>query len=364
MTETHPRRRTPTRQVAVRRLLGRAALVGVVSAIGGCDFPTSLPRWDTRWLVPARSTVLTVDQLLPANVVASTAGSTFQVVVAPVTFSRSLLDFCGAACLALQGATGPKPAFTASIADTLRLPSNVAGATIVDGSVSVALTNGFAFDPLQPGAGGPTGTIAVTISSGSTTVGTLTLSGTSERFAPGTTITRSVPLSPAAVGNRLAIVVTLVSPAGDPVRVDTNERVTIVATSQGVHVSQVMAIVAARPVALRPFTVDLTSIDASIIDRVQGGALIVSMTNPFGVSGALTMTVSNAGMPISKPVDVRPGPTTQHIPLTRDEVKALLGRAITVNATGTLGAGTAVPLSAADTARVTTQLDLTFGTQG
>jgi hypothetical protein len=117
--------------------------------LAGCEIPTDAPIWDMTWNVPAKSTDISVNRLLPAGVTAG-ANNTFQTTVAPVTITRVLSQDC-AACVAANGQNVPKPAFTGAGTGSATLPSSVASAALAAGNaLAVNIAHNYTFDPLRP----------------------------------------------------------------------------------------------------------------------------------------------------------------------------------------------------------------------
>jgi hypothetical protein len=82
-------------------------------------------------------------------------------------------------------------------------------------------------------------------------------------------------------------------------------------------------------------TDDLAGVDASIIERVAGGALIVHVSNAVGATGTVMVTISNGSVSAIGTVDVS-GPAGQRIELTGDQVRSFVGGEITLRGSGTL----------------------------
>ena len=356
-----PRRCSPRRSrhlFPARTLRGAWPVMLLVA--GGCDVPTSLPKWDTQWLVPVENTSFPVTQLLPASVTMTADRSAFVVPVAPLTLTRPLAVLCGA-CGALSGQRVAKPAFTATLTDTLRLPSDVPAATLAGGAVVIAITNGFAFDPIRPG-GLARGTVTVTLTSGGSALGTVALDGTVDALPPGGTVTRSVPLSAAPVAGRIVLTLTVISPAGEVVRIDPTERFALTATPQGLRMSDVTVSVTQKPVTIQAAQLNVSDIDASLVERVKAGALVLDITNPFGVTGPLTLRITGPGVNLTRSVQLGSGQTTQTVPFTQEEIQSILGRSgVTFSATGAVGATQAVKLAPSQVVQLNAQLELTLG---
>jgi hypothetical protein len=327
---------------------------------GACDYPTSLPKWDTQWLVPSKSTTLSAGQLLPSSVTLASDNSAFLVSVAPVTISRSLGELCSA-CSGLNGLTTPKPPFNSTPTDTLRFPPEVSSASLAGGTVAIAINNGLGFDPIRPGVGAR-GTLQLTLTSGGTTVGTLTLDGNSDALPAGQTTTRTITLGAGAVSGKITVLMAVNSPLGDPVRIDTNQRFSVTATPQAIRFSDVTVTVSQKAVTVNQQTMDFSDIDQAVIDRVKDpSSLVLTIANPFAVTGTLSLKFINAAQPLTKQVTLSGGTTTQKVSFTHQELQSLLGRVITLQATGTVNAATAVKITPAQVLQINTQLELTLG---
>ncbi len=362
MMTYQPRRR------AARQRGRRPARAGVLRGwpllallAGACDLPSGLPKWDTQWLIPVKSSTLAVGQLLPPSVSIAPDGSAFQVTVLPVAMVRTLAQLCPAYA-ALSGQTVPKPACTSTVTDTLKLPSDVSQATLASGSVAVTITNGFSFDPLRPGASAR-GTIVLTLTSGGATIGTLTLDGATDALPAGSTITRTVALT-GVVAGRIAVGLTITSPAGDPVRIDGSQQFTVTATPQGLRLADVTVPVNQKMVAIQPVDLSVEKVDQSLVNDVKAGTLVLGIVNPFAVTGTMTVTITGPGVAITKQIPLAAGTTTQRVPFTQQEIQSILGKAgVLFNAGGPVNATQPVKLTPTQAAQVTAQLELILGPQ-
>lgn len=353
-------------QRAWQRALVGSLLGAVVPLLSSaCDYPTSAPKWRTEWLVPVKGTTLTVGELLPPGVTIADDSSAFLASVAPVTITRSLGELCGAPCQDVSGRTVPKPAFSTTVEDTVWLPSDLAAATVASGSVAISIHNGLGFDPLRPG-GTARGTIVITLASAGATVGTLTLDGDSVALAPGSTLLREIPLTGSTLGPAIVATALLTSPAGAAVPIDASQSFSLTASPQSLRLADVSVSVSEKPVAVSPFALDLGNVDASIVDHVATGSLVLDVANPFPVAGDLQLTVTGAGLdPITKPLPLAPGDTTETVAYTQDEMRSMLGQAsLEVGAEGVVTAREPVRLTPTMTVRIDARLDLIVGSEG
>src|SRR5207247_1891408 len=81
---------------------------------------------------------------------------------------RTLSGDCPA-CVAANGQTVPKPAFTSSGSGSATLPSGITTATLSGDTLFVTIQNGYNFDPIRPGAGN-NGFIVIAVKSGAATI--------------------------------------------------------------------------------------------------------------------------------------------------------------------------------------------------
>jgi len=327
------------------------AIAGAIASLTGCiDLPTDSPIVDQRWLVPGDSATLSVDRVLPPTV--TVVGNAFQVVIPSVSTTQVLSQLC-AQCTVGVGAI-PKPAFNATLTAAAALPSDVATATLVSGSVSVGVTNNLPFDPIRPSASAR-GFVIISLSNRGAVIGTDTISGASTALPPNSRVDRTIALRAGIVLNgAIDAQVRVVSPDGDPTVFASTQNISVQATPTNVRVSRATLLLTNRSVSATPTTVDLSGVDSAISDRTQGGALLVSVTNPFALRGSLTLTISAPGLTsISKPLRLDAGSaasTSQRLDFTRDEIRSLFGRSdlsLTVSGpvtgTGTGGAVDVLP---------------------
>ena len=303
-------------------------------ALGACDVPTEMPVVEQTWLIPTDSTTIGVDRFLPADV--SAVGSSFRLSVPATTFSRSLGEICPV-CPA-GPVTAPKPAFVATLAGSAELPADLMSAALESGTVTVRIANGFAFDPLRPSAGAR-GRIVTTITSDGGIVAADTVRGETSALAPGATLERVISvIHSARAAGALDVEVVLDSPAGDATTLAASQRVTVTATAGDILVSSARVVVSARDVSPDEVTIDVAEVDEAIEERVQGGALVLRIANPFKASGSFTVRLSAPGFEIARPVSVAPGPEEQEqrLELSAFELQELLGREdVVLRLTGT-----------------------------
>ena len=113
----------------------------------GCDIPTELPAFDTRWVVPAEEARFGAAELLPDDSVTLSADSSaFIMDFATVTFSETLGSLCSL-CAVADGFTVEKPTFLGESASSVDFPSEVSSIALMSGDVLFEIDNGLNFDP-------------------------------------------------------------------------------------------------------------------------------------------------------------------------------------------------------------------------
>jgi hypothetical protein len=325
--------------------------IALLAAVGACELPTRLPQWNQNWIIPGDSTTISVSQLLPSSgeLTLSTFGNqpVFALsVAAPGNYSQSLGQICSP-CAAANGTTVPKPAFSLTDSVSTSLPSDVVAATVVSGTMSYTVTNGFSFDPIRPSAAGaPYGWFVVRVMNGMTVVAVDSIDGSAMAMGKnGATLSRSVPV--ALTGGTLAldgtaplrVYLTLNSPQGDPVTIDSNQSISLSFQPTPVSLSQAQVQIGTQSVSASQANIDLTGLsDQALINRVQGGTVHLVIASPFGVQGTLIARFSAAGVaPITKTLPLTTAAQqTQDVTLTASELRSLLGSSVTLDVSGSV----------------------------
>jgi hypothetical protein len=259
-----------------RALLSAAAAIAVLS---GCDIPTEPPIIQQDWMVEVDETSLAGDQLLPTSVTVD--GDNFAVSLDPVEASETLGALCSA-CAALDQSIAAVPAFEGAYTAAQALPDEVVSAELVGGSIDVAITNGFTFDPLAND-----GTIVITIADDATgtPLGQVVFDGAAgDVLVPGTTETRSLALTTGTITGGLRATTAVNAPGGQVAFIDTSDVIETTATVTSFLVSSVTVDVGNLPVTFDERDLDFEDIDADLTDRIVAGAIILEVTNPFGVA--------------------------------------------------------------------------------
>ena len=301
---------------------GRA--VAALLVVAACDVPTELPRWDTRWVVPAENTALAVADLLPAGISVAPSGDVFEVELSPIAFSRSLQELC-VACGAVDGLTVPKPPFSISFGDEIRLPDGLLSARLVAGAIELRFSHDFPLDPLRPGALAR-GHLIISARSGPVELARDSLSGDTFALPPGEVVSRTLPLRAGDVTDPLEIGIALYSPAGDLTVIDLDDRLTVAVPAVRVQVSDPRVRVVDEELAAAAVQIDLGEVDEAVSDRVRSGAVLLRIENPFDISGAFNLSLTSPGTTIVRALEVAPGTSQVRLDLTGDDIRSLLGQ--------------------------------------
>ena len=360
-------------QIRARRVgLGAAALAAL--AAGACEFPATMPKWQTKWEVPAESATVAVANFLPAGVTIGVGGQMLVSVPAPAPVTTTLGAICGAPCGV--AATVPVPAFNnngSPIGGTLTLPASVTSAALASGQVNLAVTNNFTFDPIKPAGAAGNGSIRIKLTSnaGAVTVADTTITaGPGVTILPGVTTTFGILLKPGTVSGNFAYQVTITCPgSATPAAINPAHSFTVAPTvaAPGVAISSAVVTVVGQAISDSTPAFDLsgTQLDTTTI---QNAALVLRITNPFLAGGAMTATLSAPGVTsVTKPLTLTPANavgtpsvTTSTINYTAAEINRFIGRAgVRVKYAGTVSAtGPSNTMTVTPTQQLGLQADL------
>jgi hypothetical protein len=325
----------------VRACLRTAPLL--LAGLAACDIPTGLPRFETRIAIPLDGTRLRVSQLVPAGV--SVTPAAFHIGVAAASGSRSLAQMCGTPCTSAAGLVVPKPAFTDAFSLTSALPASIVSATLASGEAEIRVAHTFAWDPLRPPGSTTNGVLRVVLRSAGREVGRDSIT----TFAAP--VTRVIALAPGVVNSSVVVEVSIVSPAGSAVFINTSSSIGITVQPRNITAAAAHVLVQNRAVSAEALSLDLTRVEDDVRDRVQRGSVILAIDNPFTVAGELELRLNVPGVvDVRRAVALAQGATSVRVDLSRDEARALLGRMVDVSLAGpvsqTAGAVALLPTDA------------------
>jgi hypothetical protein len=359
-----------------QRVAGVVLITAVLAA--ACDLPTKVPNWDMTWNFPASSTSIRVGSILPNGTSLTPNGTAFQATMAPLTITRTLAQDCPQC---QTGVAAPKPAYTASATGgPVSLPTNVTAATLTADTVFVTMVNRYQFDPINPG-GGATGTMTFTVSTGSTVLGSLTLSGPTNTIpANGATTTAKIPVSGTASAPGISLRVDVTSPQGSTLTLSNTsaQQITFTArvgaTAQGPITASSATLSLANQV-VRPSPTDY-SVKFGSADRADSALVFLTLTNPFNLSGTFNVnflgcadgsgnfldSCPTPSILVSRQVPVAAGTTAATLRFGPNGAKALLN-AKQISFGGTVSGSTTVTPSQAVSVSTRVQVTMHTGSQ-
>ena len=330
---------------ARRRLTPLSLAVVLLAA---CEIPSGIPNWETRWVIRSETTTIPVASFFSNDV--TEVGDEFEIAFTGGAISETLADICPP-CAPFNGARVPKPEFTAVLESDVPFPVDLDSLALTRGSLQVRVTNRLGFDPIRPSAdpAAARGYMTIVISNASTVLATHRIDGAVVAFAPGSTLDRRVDFTAAAlprtIGGSVRFDVTIYSPLGDPVTINTSEFILVEAAEATIGASWAKARVQDRHVAADPITLDLAGINEEVSSRVQRGALLLDVENPFAVGGLLTATLAAPGVTLVRSLPVVPGSSTVKLEFTGPELRSLFGPAsATLTVSGPVSASPAGPV--------------------
>lgn len=343
----------------------RYALVVPLGLVAACDIPSDPPILQQTWIIPADSITVGVAEILPANVALNAGGTAFVVnVAAPAAINSTLGVLCGdPACQSPTTVTAPVPAFTSgagALGTTVSFPSGVNAATVTSGSLNLSVNNTLGFNPLRPnGTSAPFGSIAITLTSGSTT-STTTFTGATSSLPTGATTVLNVPLPTGVYTGTISVAAVLNVPAGGNGSLNSANALSIGSAVQSLTVSQATVVVNADAINTSPTEFDLEGVDFG--DQVESGGLILDVNNGLTASANMSVAISapaqngSAAVTVTKALVIPATATSSStISLSKAELQSLLGKAnVTITVTGTAtGSGAGNTVVVTPTQRIT-----------
>lgn len=348
------------------------ALLAGLPLLAACEVPSEAPIFRQTWVVPADTVAVAAADILPDGITIS--GDAFAFDTPGATFSTTLADLCGQpACQVPGTVTAPTPAFSSppgALSSTVAFPDGVTSATSDGAIVHIAITNDLGFDLLRPNGAGtaPFGTMTITISSGAASQ-QYVLNGATQGLPTGAATPLILLLDAGTtLTDELAFDVSFDVPAGGPAPMNGSNGIEIAVSVQEFLVSQA-TIALSEAVSTDPTEFDLEDIDFG--DEIQGGAILMDITNPLTASAAFNAVIiapAQDGEPlvtITKPFAIAAQPTsTATITLSQAELRSIVGKqGVTIRMDGTVtgtGPGGTVTVTPASEITVRTKLQFTI----
>lgn len=322
----------------IRRSVIVVAVVGLAAA---CEFPTEPPRWDQTWVVPGAAIAVSVAELLPPGVGLNGDGTAFVTDVPGSSVQFSLNDMCPTTCAPLDGLVAPKPEFSDTISTSTSLPADLVTATLSGGSFGGSMAHNFNFDPLRPSSDpdNPRGFITIKVTSDGNLVAGDSIHGDDQAFPGGSGLALDLAVQPVDITNELDIEIVIYSPAGDPVLIETDDTLGVGIATSTIEIAEIT--VAAGSITVPPDTIpaEFGGIDASLVERIQSGALRFDVRNPFTVTGSLDVEFRSDGFdPIQRSLSIMQGDYEDRIEFSTSELRSILGAEdLSVVTAGTVG---------------------------
>ena len=306
-----------------RSIVLLAALV-----VGGCEIPTEAPRWEQQWQVPvpADSLRVGVAELLPGSMRVSDDGEAFIAPLTGVTGRFALAAMCGA-CAGVSGATPVKPEFSDTVSIVTPLPEDLVSAGLEGRSaLDVGVSHSFDFDPLRPGSGpgAERGWMVIRVTSDGNVVAEDSISGEDTAFPAGTVIRPDLGIEAVQAAGDVSVELSLHSPQGDGATLSAADELVLTLSPTEVRITE--ATVAMSDLAVGPETRTVSlPVESQVVERVQSGALIADLENPFGVTGDLDIQFGLPSGDIRRTVTFEADEARERVAFTREELQRILG---------------------------------------
>jgi hypothetical protein len=256
------------------------------------------------------------------------------------------------------------------------MPTDVLTADIIGGAIDYTLTNGFDFDPLNPGASAR-GWIRIRVTAGSAVIASDSVSGSALALPSGAVSNRTInflatPSAPIRLNGPVTLVATLFSPDGDSVTINTSEQFSVSASARNITISKVSVNVPSTSFTPQHGTVDLSGLDQATAGKIVGGAVILGIQNPFAVGGSLSLDFKAPnGAHVVKGFTLGVGgpgsaPSTIRLGLSQSEVNSLIGQKdVAITITGSVSSPNgAVDVTPMQRMAITTLVEATIATGG
>lgn len=358
--------------------LGRALLLGGVASVSACDIvdfvSNPAPRFQQTWNIPAAGTDVSVGSILPNGVVIYSTpssspadSSAFNVSINDMNFSRRLGADC-ASCDALNGTVAVKPAFTLLSGSSEPLPQDMISGAVTGGAIRIAVRNELSFDPLRVRSSGNQGFMLLVVRSGSLVLSRDSVNGATTPMPPGDSVVRTLPFTTGSVTGNISVELTIESPASDTavfLNANGNVRARAVVT-QLLTANVLMNVVNKTLASAGNDSIALDGLEEGITRRVVGGALEMSVTNPFPLAGNMEIIFGRApGQPLVKPVPLPSGPAQQRLVfLDSAEIQSILGNRVALNIGGIVNSAAPITVGPRQKMVILNRLRLTIRTGG
>ena len=298
----------------------------LLAAIGlaACDVVTEPPSWEQEWQVPvpSGSLALTAAELLPEGVTVNADSTAFITTAPGAEIVVALSEICPT-CAGLSVAT--KPEFRDTLTTTTEIPADLLSATLQAGAFDFSISHDFNFDPLRPSddPAAERGFLVVSVLSDGQVISRDSISGEDTAFPGGTTLTPDLEFGTAEVGNQLQLRMRVYSPTGDATTFDANDDLTAALAPTTVGITEATVAVPEQAIGPEVKSVSL-AFDPAMIDRVQNGALLMEVRNPFDVTGLLDVAFQLPDRTIQRAIPLAEGTTSERVAFSGQELRDIL----------------------------------------
>jgi hypothetical protein len=332
----------------------------LAAAASACGSPTDA-KTARHLTIEGGPAMVAGGELVPFNV--ETLEREFQFNVTPLSSGvvHGLYYSCPD-CEAFDGQRVPKPAFSRTARWDVQLPTGVISAVASTSAASVTVQNHFAFDPIRPAAG-VTGSITALFisSSGSDTLGRLTIDGTTHSLPPGSSLSMQVPLT--GLLRPFSVQFTYASPAGDSVTMSGDQSISLAAAVNFLRAASMEVRVTGRPITATA-ALDLTNLEGITPEQLDSAHVLVTMKNTFAVSGPWLITLAATGTNVSRSFPFASGSSNElFIRLDGAEAVRLAGRSVTLSIIGSVTASDPITVTPSTPVTVASTQFTLFATQ-
>lgn len=305
-------------------MMRRGIFVLAAFGLAACDVVTEPPAWEQEWQipVPTGSLALAAAEMLPAGVTLSPDSTAFVTTAPAVEMVVALSEACPA-CAGLSAAV--KPEFRDTVTTTVEIPADLLSAILLPGAFDLSIQHDFNFDPLRPSddPAAERGFLVAAVLSDGAVVARDSISGHDTAFPAGQALTPDLQYESAEVGDQLQLRLRIYSPTGDATTFDAGDDLTVALAPTTVEIAE-----ASFPLSQQTIGPEVRSValafDSTLIDRVQSGALLMAVANPFDVTGEVNVSFQLPERTIQRTVPLTEGATTERVEFSGQDLRDIL----------------------------------------
>lgn len=204
-------------------------------------------------------------------------------------------------------------------------------------------------------------TITLTDGPGGRQLGQVLINSASGGLPPGVNPSRTLDVATGSIGSTLSPITQVVSNGGQTTTINTSQQLVVTATPTSILVNSAQVSVANEAVNIDQVNLD-AEIDANITEKIQGGAIVLDITNPFGIAGDATIRIDYPEGTLLRTRPVSSAETSSvRLEYTGQELRSFLGRdGVTLTGTGTVSTVSPVTVTPAQEVQIKAKLDVTL----